>query len=130
MRQVKAKRMNRIVIAIALMLSLVAVGNFSAGRTVSASTTFVVTNKNDSGPGSLRQAILDANANLGADTISFYEWVFYPGQKNTINLETASAEDASSALVVSDNVTIIGRGANLLTVQRSTEPGTPDFRIF
>jgi len=31
----------------------------------------VVTNVNDSGPGSLRQAILDANANPGSDTINF-----------------------------------------------------------
>src|SRR5215213_8922629 len=34
-------------------------------------TTFVVTNVNDSGPGSLRQAILDANANPGSDVINF-----------------------------------------------------------
>lgn len=33
--------------------------------------TFVVTNTNDSGAGSLRQAILDANALNGADTITF-----------------------------------------------------------
>ena len=33
--------------------------------------TFTVINTNDSGAGSLRQAILDANANSGADTISF-----------------------------------------------------------
>ena len=33
--------------------------------------TFTVINTNDSGPGSLRQAILDANANAGADTIDF-----------------------------------------------------------
>ncbi|MGD2112953.1 MAG: hypothetical protein PVI50_06175, partial [Gammaproteobacteria bacterium] len=31
----------------------------------------VVTNTNDSGAGSLRQAILDANASLGPDTICF-----------------------------------------------------------
>ena len=36
-----------------------------------AGTTFTVTNTNDSGAGSLRQAILDANANPGADTIAF-----------------------------------------------------------
>src|SRR5918995_5038985 len=33
--------------------------------------TFVVTNTNDSGPGSLRQAILDANANPGSDVVNF-----------------------------------------------------------
>jgi Ca2+-binding RTX toxin-like protein len=33
--------------------------------------TFLVTNTNDSGAGSLRQAILDANANPGLDTINF-----------------------------------------------------------
>ena len=33
--------------------------------------TFTVTNVNDSGGGSLRQAILDANGNAGPDTIDF-----------------------------------------------------------
>jgi hypothetical protein len=36
-----------------------------------AAATFTVTNTNDSGAGSLRQAILDANANPGLDTIDF-----------------------------------------------------------
>jgi len=36
-----------------------------------AATTYTVTNTNDSGAGSLRQAILDANANAGTDTIAF-----------------------------------------------------------
>ncbi len=39
--------------------------------TALAASTFTVTNTNDLGPGSLRQAILDANANPGADTIAF-----------------------------------------------------------
>jgi hypothetical protein len=43
---------------------------FAAAALVSA-TTYTVTSTADSGPGSLRQAILDANASLGADTIAF-----------------------------------------------------------
>jgi IPT/TIG domain/S-layer homology domain len=39
--------------------------------TVAWSGTFTVTTTADSGAGSLRQAILDANANAGADTIAF-----------------------------------------------------------
>jgi IPT/TIG domain/S-layer homology domain len=37
----------------------------------SAFTTFVVTNTNDAGPGSLRQAILDSNATMDVNTIDF-----------------------------------------------------------
>ena len=36
-----------------------------------AASTFTVTNTLDAGPGSLRQAILDANANAGPDVINF-----------------------------------------------------------
>ncbi|HXT05130.1 MAG TPA: Ig-like domain repeat protein [Casimicrobiaceae bacterium] len=60
--------------------------------------TFSVTNTNDSGAGSLRQAILDANANAGADTITFA----IPGTGvHTITL-------ASSLPDVTDPVTIDG----------------------
>src|SRR2546428_403841 len=34
-------------------------------------TTYLVTNVNDAGTGTLRQAIIDANANASADTIVF-----------------------------------------------------------
>lgn len=44
---------------------------FDSHFKASAATTFTVTNAQDSGPGSLRQAILDANANAGADVINF-----------------------------------------------------------
>src|SRR3989442_9321734 len=40
-------------------------------RASAAGTTFTVTNTQSSGAGSLAQAILDANANPGADTIAF-----------------------------------------------------------
>ena len=42
-----------------------------AGASFAAASTYSVTATADSGPGSLRQAILDANANPGADTIHF-----------------------------------------------------------
>ena len=38
---------------------------------IARGNTYTVTNTDDSGAGSLRQAILDANANPGADTIAF-----------------------------------------------------------
>ncbi len=49
--------------ALALLLASLAPGAFAA--------TFTVTNTGNSGVGSLRQAMLDANANMGADTIAF-----------------------------------------------------------
>jgi hypothetical protein len=48
--------------------------------------TFLVTNTDDSGPGSLRQAILDANANTNADDIAF---LIPGGGVHTINLASA-----------------------------------------
>ena len=44
---------------------------FAAAAASASATTFTVTSTADSGAGSLRQAILDANANPGADTIAF-----------------------------------------------------------
>ena len=38
---------------------------------VASADTYTVTSNADSGPGTLRQAILDANAHPGADTIEF-----------------------------------------------------------
>ncbi len=60
-----------------------------------AATTFTVSNAQDSGPGSLRQAILDANANAGADVINFSIGSF----QQTIVL-------ASALPVITDPVTI------------------------
>lgn len=58
---------------------------FVAVATLKAAT-FTVTNTNDSGPGSLRQAILDANANFTEDQINF----LIPGQGvQTITLASA-----------------------------------------
>jgi hypothetical protein len=58
---------------IAVAMLLVTAGGFLSWLhpTVSAAAGFVVSNTNDSGPGSLRQAITDANNNPGLDTITF-----------------------------------------------------------
>jgi hypothetical protein len=77
-------------------------------------TTLIVTSTADSGAGTLRQAILDANSD---DTINFSTGI------TTISLTSAE-------LLIDKNLTITGPGANLLTVQRSTAGGTPAFRIF
>ncbi|MBD2565782.1 MULTISPECIES: beta strand repeat-containing protein [Nostoc] len=70
---------------------------------------FIVTNTNDSGEGSLRQAILNANASAGADTITFTGSVFTDATPDTITL-------TSGELVITDDVTIEGTGENQLTV--------------
>ena len=72
-------------------------------------TAFVVTNTNDSGAGSLRQAILDANANPGADMITFA----IPGAGlHTIAL--ASALPSITDTLSIDGYTQSGASANSL----------------
>ncbi len=55
----------------ALLRALGCVSVLLASSIAASGATFTVTNDNDSGAGSLRQAILDANAAPGADTIAF-----------------------------------------------------------
>jgi hypothetical protein len=63
-----------------------------------------VGNLNDAGPGSLRQAILDANGAIGPDVITFV-----PGLTGTIHL-------TSGEIAVTDSVDIQGPGARQLAV--------------
>lgn len=65
---------------------------------------------------SLREAINAANAAGGDDTIEFNLLA------QTINLTIGE-------LLITGNITITGPGARLLTVQRSTVPGTGNFRV-
>lgn len=66
--------------------------------------TYVVGNTNDTGPGSLRQAVLDANANPGADLITFASTV-----SGAITL-------AAAELSIQDEVEIEGPGPAQLTI--------------
>ena len=74
--------------------------------------TITVTNGNDSGPGSLRRAVIFASP---GDTINFAPSV------TAVNL-------TSGELVIDKNLTITGLFADRVTVQRSTN--APPFRIF
>jgi hypothetical protein len=71
----------------------------------SLGSTFTVTNTDDSGAGSLRQAILDANANPGPDVIDA------TGVSGTIIINPANY-----FLVITDDVTINGPGQANLTI--------------
>jgi hypothetical protein len=75
-----------------------------------ADATFVlpsiqVTNTNDHGTGSLRQALADADTNPGFDVITFA-----PGVFGTITLNTGN-------LTVGESVQIVGPGSSIVTVQ-------------
>jgi len=74
-------------------------------------STITVTTTSDSGPGSLRQAITDANKTAGNDIIDFN---FTSGGSHTIAL-TAALPNIIDASTVG-TVTINGTGASLLTI--------------
>ncbi len=63
-----------------------------------SATTYTVTTTADTGPGSLRQAITDANGNVGADTIEF----------NILGSGVQTIAPASALPKITDGVTIDG----------------------
>lgn len=102
-------------------------GQLNANLTQTRGAIFVVTNLNDDGAGSLRQAIADANANFGHDTIVF--------QLDSV-LSDASIEDQtfsneagkvialkSGELHITDSLTINGPGAKYLMISGQNESG-------
>ena len=68
-------------------------------------STYTVTNLNDAGPGSLRQAIIDANTNPGADQVVFAS----SASSGTISL-------TSGELLVQSELNIVGPGPGALTI--------------
>src|SRR5438105_8189630 len=85
-------------------------------------TVYLVTNANDTGPGSLRGALDSANFNADPDQIVFDSSFFNVPR-------TISLDDESGALTVSNPITINGPGSGLLTVRRAAGASTP-FRVF
>jgi hypothetical protein len=80
----------------------------AAATPAADAATFTVTTFLDSGPGSLRQAILDANGAPGADIVDFQV-----GLMGTITL-------TSGQIAITDSVTIQGPGAPNITVSGNT----------
>lgn len=76
-------------------------------------STFTVTNLNDSGPGSLRDAIAQTNAQAGPDTVTFQS-----GLTGTITLTSGSIQ-------ISGPLSIVGPGAGVITID-----GNANSRIF
>src|SRR5207253_2481131 len=113
MKSSKVKNYRLITLSLALGLSLVGLSLMLARPPVSKAAPITVTSSADSGPGTLRQALLDA---ASVDTINFAAGL------TTVNLTTAE-------LLINKNLTISGPGANVLTVQRGAAAST-NFRIF
>jgi hypothetical protein len=77
----------------------------------------LVTNTDDSGVGSLRDAIADANEHPGADTVTFA-----PALSGTVQLQ-------SFLPPLADDATIQGPGADRLTVRRQSGGDYPVFAV-
>src|SRR5262245_17028738 len=108
----RKSKSTRAFVSVAIVITWVALCLMTGTRRVSAAT-FTVTNTNDTGTGTLRQAIIDANGMAGADIINFAA-----GVTGTITL-------GSALPVITGDVTINGPGAGVLTVS-----GANSFRVF
>jgi hypothetical protein len=94
----------------------------SAALLSSASAAeFVVTSTSDSGPGSLRQAILDANNAPGTDTITF---TLAPVSAGTASITVSSAlPEITEALLMYGNYTTEGLSVFLVEIVANGLPG-------
>jgi hypothetical protein len=105
--------------ALALLVAVWMFALISGAAIPAWGSTLTVTNTGDSGSGSLRQAITDANNMAGDDTI-----IFGPGVEGEIKVRSALPELSS--------IRIEGPGANKLTVQpyRDLQGTNTEVRLF
>jgi uncharacterized repeat protein (TIGR01451 family) len=97
----------------------VVVGGVALTATPASAATFTVTNLNDSGAGSFRQAIIDANTNTGADVI-----VFSLPEAGPHTIQLTTSENLDQALPpIAEAVTIDGPGSGVPTVEIAEVPG-------
>ena len=102
-----------VALLVAVTVATLVVSGLIGGRAVHADTTFTVTNTNDSGAGSLRQAITDANATTGPDTITF-------------NIPAASdlGCDSGSGVCTISPTTPLPPITDTVTIDGYTQPGS------
>jgi hypothetical protein len=88
--------------------------------------TFTVTNTNDAGPGSLRQAMIDANDHAGADTIIFN----IPTSDSNYNTSIGvwKIQPASELPLMNRDGTVID-GTSQTVNQGDTNPNGPEIEI-
>jgi len=115
MAKIKMNLPKNIFLSTALILTLAAIN--------AAAATFTVTNANDAGAGSLRQAVLDANAAAGADQIVFDAAFFNTARTITLTAQIDLDDTANASLTISGPIS--PAGAKLLTVS-----GASATRIF
>lgn len=95
----------RRVLAITSVVGLAALGAIALPQAATAApVTYHVTNTNDMNAGSLRQAVLDANANVGLDTIAF-------DIGGTITL--------ASGITITDGIILQGHSSGTTQIARS-----------
>lgn len=106
MKEKAISRLSRLCLAVLMALAALFALSAMMDRATQAATTpqiaVIVSNTNDAGAGSLRQALLDANATPGADVIDIIA-------TGTVNL-------LSPLPVITDAVTIQGPGAAFFSV--------------
>lgn len=90
--------------AAGLGAGIAGIAALAGGVAPADAATFTVTNLGDSGTGSLRQALIDANGAAGADTVDFQA-----GLTGTILLTTGQLD-------ITDSVTVQGPGAAAISV--------------
>jgi hypothetical protein len=106
-----------------LTMAIISPGNMARTQ---AGANFVVDTTTDSGPGSFRQALIDAGTAPGGDTITFDPAVFPPGGDTTI---TSTANYVVEGDAASQPLTIDGTGAVVVFDMQFADSGDAGFHF-
>ncbi len=95
--------------------------------TVGHAEIFTVINTNDSGPGSFRQAIIEANNRTGADSIIFNIPMSDPNYNNTLGVWTIRPDSALPDVV--DDSTMINGTSQMAFIGSDSNPKGPEIEL-